>query len=971
MDPPEGIKTKKKRSTTSTRDDSVAIAPGAYFTSDDNDIDGSGDVEDQRFPHFKDQTRPSHDMNVMATKKHEPPGKDSHELSMLDPTESSPTNTPTPLSGPQFKDQVVSQPTNPLISGPQFKDQVVLRERPATRTSSTAEAEQDLSTNEPQSNVSVPDNNGDASSSLEEQSQQEVLVNARLLEETSFFPFTLARATPVREINKRRIILFSSLGIIILMAVVIPIILVALNKETFETLPELSERNSEGPTPFPFPTQSPTSAPTDLELEWIELGGPLNPYCSEDQGGNSVSISRNGLSVAVGAPGRLHMFVKGTVRVYTYKVSGWHLVAKIESFLGIDANGNSIALDDTGSVVAIGAPFVSEDYNEYESVPPWNSSLPLEIINGSVRVFHINKTVPHRQDEISHQQVGSDIFGPEEGSEFGWSVDISSSGDIVAIGCRAKCYVKVMRFSQSVQDWQEFGQPIDCSGVYDDSFGTSVRLSSNGTVLAVGAPIVLSDEDAKFVDEGDAVDDDLLTGRVRVFRHNGSSWTMMGNVITGEAKGDGFGSSIALSDDGTVLASCSPFNDAGEGPITAGDTFDDPSRGSCRVFRYNATQEVWVQLGLDIDGEELYDKFGTSVAMDSVGDVVAIGAEGSNDNGDDSGHVRVFQFDEFENTWIQIGHDIPGPFRKSAFGRSVALSADGDIVTVGSPNDLTISSYMSGSARVYETGIAVNGGDIPVTMVLHFDELYRIGWSVERLDVEQEETYTVISVPVGIFPAEIDPDSLEMTNFSLPEGGVFKFVVFDESENGICCDLDADSDNEYWYEINLPVENGDNDFTVAASGNFTSHTTHTFWTGSKKNFLSGVTNVTLVIDFDDFPEEFHWVLVQSDLEMDHNTNKLKVRRNVLAFGPERHYGSHLAQGQVIEVIDVSPATMDSTLKLIITDDGRDGLCCEFGEGRFRLYNGTFIENYDENILVSSTAEGKRREVHAFQLFDDI
>lgn len=748
------------------------------------------------------------------------------------------------------------------------------------------------------------------------------------------------------------------------MAIVIPIILIALTRETSKAFSESSERSSKSPLGFPFPTQSPTLSPTDLELEWILLGVPLDPKCSEDQNGNSVSISRNGLSVAVGAPGRKLDIVKGTVRVYRYKVSGWQLVAEIESSLGTDAYGNAVALDDTGSTVAIGAPFVDEDDYEYEYVPEWNSSLPLQIINGCVRVFHINNTVSHPKGEISHRQIGSDIYGPEEGSEFGWSLDISGSGDIVAIGSRAKCYVKVVRFSPSAQDWQDFGQPINCTGSYDDSFGTSVRLSSDGTVLAVGAPIVLNDEDAKFVND-DVVGDDLRTGSVRVFRHNGSSWTMMGKTITGEATGDGFGSSIALSDDGTILASCAPYNDAGEGPISAGDTFNDPSRGSCRVYSYNATQKLWNPLGLDIDGEERYDHFGTSVAMDASGHVIAIGAEGSNENGDDSGHVRVFQFDDFENKWIQIGEDIPGPFQKSVFGRSVALSADGNIITVGSPNDASMSSYMSGSARVYETGISVKGGDIQVTLTLFASLGDSYGWLVERLDVEQDDTYTIISVPVGTYSYGND---IELTNFSVPEGGVFKFVVFEGDAHGICC-LEQ-YDYKYRYEIELHEENEDEHFNALASGNFSAHTTHTFFAGSRDNTTSGEANVTLVIDFDDFPEEFHWVLVQSDLEMDKNSNKVKVKRNVLAFGPERYYSSYLAQSQVVEVIDVSQATIDSTLKLIVTDDGRDGLCCEYGEGRFRLYDGAFIENNDENLLVSSTAEGKRREVHSFQLFDD-
>jgi hypothetical protein len=102
--------------------------------------------------------------------------------------------------------------------------------------------------------------------------------------------------------------------------------------------------------------------------------------------------------------------------------------------------------------------------------------------------------------------------------------------------------------------------------------------------------------------------------------------------------------------------------------------------------------------------------------------------------------------------------------------------------------------------------------------------------------------------------------------------------------------------------------------------------------------------------------------------MDSESTKLKSNRTVLAFGPQQEYSRTLAGSQQIETIDVSLATAQSTLKLIITDDGRDGLCCEFGTGMFRLYNGSHEENNEDNLLVNSTAEGKRREVHSFRLF---
>jgi hypothetical protein len=783
--------------------------------------------------------------------------------------------------------------------------------------------------------------------------QDNFLVSARVVEESTFRP--LAHAIPIREVNKCRIALFLCLALIIVLAIIIPSILLLPSKHDSESLFE-SPHSS---TPTQIDTQTPvetlTEAPTDIELEWMQLGDQLNRQVSDDQAGFAVAISRNGMSVAIGAPGTYGHGVGGAVQVSRYKAHDWEKLAEIScpsGPSGNDMSSISVALDDTGLIVAIGNPFALDDENE-EDYPTSITSAPSQMhVYGSVRVFRVNESATDVYDDSSYEQIGSDILGPEIGSEFGWSVDISGKGDIVAMGSRSSCYVQIVSFSESSQDWEDFGQAINCTGVIDDSFGTSVRLSSSGSILAVGAPIIYDSNDSLNIDNFPVVDDLSRSGRVRVYKHDGLHWNNMGNLIEGVAAGDGFGFAVALSDDGTVLACCAPFYDKGRSPITSGNITKDPSRGSCRVFTYNATQDNWKQLGLDIDGEDNYDQFGTSVSMDASGNVIAVGAAGSYENGENSGLVQVFQYDDDKNMWIQVGQDIPGFSSEALFGRSVALSADGDIITIGSPDNIKFSTYRPGSVRVYETGITLKNGDFPIDIVIYTDEYYPddISWSVERLDVERKETFNVINVPVGTYTIG---NQTETTNLMLPDAGVFRFEI-----------------NSFysWYEIKIPRENGNDELIARKQVNETTQfSTHTFVSQSKQEFPVGNRNVTLVIDFDDYPEEVHWVLVQSDLVMDHEFNKLKNKRTLLGFGPEEEFDSSLAGTQLIVVIDVSQTTAESSLKLIISDDGRDGLCCDYGMGMFRLYNGTFHSDNSDNLLVAGTAEGKRREVHPFKL----
>ena len=55
------------------------------------------------------------------------------------------------------------------------------------------------------------------------------------------------------------------------------------------------------------------------------------------------------------------------------------------------------------------------------------------------------------------------------------------------------------------------------------------------------------------------------------------------------------------------------------------------------------------QLGADIDGEAADDLSGWSVSLSSDGTILAIGARYNDGNGADSGHVRVYEWND--STW--------------------------------------------------------------------------------------------------------------------------------------------------------------------------------------------------------------------------------------------------------------------------------------------------------------------------------
>ena len=97
--------------------------------------------------------------------------------------------------------------------------------------------------------------------------------------------------------------------------------------------------------------------------------------------------------------------------------------------------------------------------------------------------------------------------------------------------------------------------------------------------------------------------------------------------------------------------------------------------GHVRIYQRNAVTNAWEQVGADIDGEAAGDGSGGGVSLSADGSTVAIGAQYNGGNGSDSGHVRIYQRNTATNVWEQVGADIDGEAAGDYSGESVSLSA--------------------------------------------------------------------------------------------------------------------------------------------------------------------------------------------------------------------------------------------------------------------------------------------------------
>jgi len=384
-----------------------------------------------------------------------------------------------------------------------------------------------------------------------------------------------------------------------------------------------------------------------------QLGGDIDGEASNDRSGWSVSISSDGMKVAVGANfNDDNGSNSGHVRVFELTGENWtQLGSDIDGEAAGDGSGYAVSLSSDGTTVAVGAHLNDGNGNE----------------SGHVRVYNWSGS--------SWSQLGDDIDGEAEGDHSGYSVSLSSDGTTIAVGAdqndgngEMSGHVRVYNLTEG--SWTQLGNDLDGESSGDFS-GESVSLSSDGSVVAIGAHGNDSNGNE--------------SGHVRVYNYSGGIWTQLGGDIEGETTGSYSGNAVSLSSDGTIVAIGARFN------------FDNGSNsGHVRVYNY--IEGSWAQLGDDIDGEETEDYSGCSVSLSSDGNRVAIGAYGSNDNGSNSGHVRIFKLTG--EAWSQLGSDIGGEAAYDQSGYAVSVSSDGRKIAVGAHlNDGNGTN--SGQIRVY------------------------------------------------------------------------------------------------------------------------------------------------------------------------------------------------------------------------------------------------------------------------------
>ena len=145
-----------------------------------------------------------------------------------------------------------------------------------------------------------------------------------------------------------------------------------------------------------------------------------------------------------------------------------------------------------------------------------------------------------------------------------------------------------------------------------------------------------------------------------------STYVSRGEPFTSSS--GGFGTSLALSADGSVLA------------------IGDPLDGSVTIRRWNASTATWESFGSALDRYQ-GQSFGSSISLSADGRRLAVGSPGySSGTKFNLGRVYLFDYRSTTNGW-ELAANWQGGVNNARVGHSVVLDASASTLFVGRPDE--------------------------------------------------------------------------------------------------------------------------------------------------------------------------------------------------------------------------------------------------------------------------------------------
>ncbi len=463
-----------------------------------------------------------------------------------------------------------------------------------------------------------------------------------------------------------------------------------------------------------------------------------------DQFGSSVKLSADGNTLVIAAINEDSAATgingvqdddtatdSGAVYVFTRIEGEWQQQAYVKASNTKEAQyfGLQLGLSADGNTLAVG---VSSESSAAQGI---NGDQDDDSANNSGAVYVFVRT-----NGVWHQESYLKASNAEAGDRFGYAIDLSGDGNTLVVGAALEdgsgrsvnspknndgnrngaAYV----FTRSSGTWSELAYLKSSNSDNDDSFGSAVSISVDGSTIAVYARWEDSISTGVNGNENDNSSD--AAGAVYVFVGSGNSWRQEA-YIKSSVYPDRLGEAqLSLSGDGNTLAIGVRENSRLTLAMDSTDANDELSwSGSVYILIRRNTHwqhQAFVKANIPRRGAA----FGSSLELSDDGNTLAVGSHGETNatavgiNGDQHGNIQtdnlfqpqvgaVYVFERKNEDWQQQAYVkasntqtsdryawVPTGWIVGSSSGAVSLSGDGNTLAVGAGFESSDSTGING-----------------------------------------------------------------------------------------------------------------------------------------------------------------------------------------------------------------------------------------------------------------------------------
>jgi hypothetical protein len=411
---------------------------------------------------------------------------------------------------------------------------------------------------------------------------------------------------------------------------------------------------------------------------------------------NAKGVNGNQNDTSIPQTGAVYVFTRAggrwTQQAYL-KASNTGKPGTGDNFAEGDQFGFSVAISDDGNTIAVGAN--AEDSNA--SGINGNEDNDSAETSGAVYLFARTGTTWSQQAYLKASNnlpapprgrgarvgaPGEPTSGPPPGPavffpmQFGYAVSLSADGNTLAVGAfdeggasreinGSQAFGRggsgaIYVFTRGGGTWTQQAYIKASNAEAQDSIGAALALSDDGNTLLAGA----IDEDclATGVNPPEAnttcandAEKDTSAGAAYLFHRTGTTWAQEAFIKpSNTGNDDWFGSRLTISGDGNTLAIPAQLEDSDAKGID-GEQKNDRAMESGAVYLFRRVAGQWTQIAyVKGSNTDAFDEFGSSVALNRDGTILASGARGEDggakgvngnqrdNSADEAGAVYIF-----------------------------------------------------------------------------------------------------------------------------------------------------------------------------------------------------------------------------------------------------------------------------------------------------------------------------------------